>query len=144
MKDRKFYNELFLLIELYVACANYSCSLLEQLYNGRETFLRAKILKLFPKEGFIDNAYYRFHGSGCYFEHSTNHIDIDFGPNNRCDGFDLYRLKDFFATIADKEKYSVLNDETNFEHQFEELIKANIIHNPQSQPSPHLYYISDY
>ena len=143
MTERKFYNEMEMLIEEYIACAKYSCSLLKQLYNGQESFLRAKVLKLLPKEGFIENAFYSFHGSGCYFEYSNNHIDIDFGPNNRCDGFDLFRLKDFFSTIRNKGKYNTLNDDKRFAQQFEELVKANVIYNPQSEPSPHLYYFVD-
>jgi hypothetical protein len=140
---REFYNELHMLIEEYIICAKYSCSLLKQLYKGQETFLRAKVLKLLPKEGVIENAFYRFHGSGCYFEYPNNHIDIDFGPNNRCDGFDLFRLKDFFSTIKDYKKYNTLIENTNFEEQFEELIEAKIIYNPQLEPSPHLYYFID-
>ncbi len=142
MPQIKFHNELYELIKEYISCAKYSCLLLKQLYNGDENFLRAKVLKLIPKEGFIENTFYSFHGSGCYFEYGTNHIDIDFGPDNRCDGFDLFRLKDFFSTMADKGKYSTLKDDKNFEEQFEELVKANIIYNPQSEPSPHLYYFS--
>ena len=33
-------------------------------------------------------------------------------------------------------------EDAKFEQQFEELVKANIIYNPQSEPSPHLYYFS--
>ena len=143
MPLREFYNELDMLIEEYLVCAKYSCSLLKQLYSGQETFLRAKVLKLIPKEGFIENVFYKFHGSGCYFEYANNHIDIDFGPNDRCDGFDLFRLKDFFSTIMDRKKYATLMEDAKFEQQFEDLVKANIIHNPKSEPSPHLYFYID-
>ncbi len=136
------YNELAKLIEEYIQCAKYSCALLKQLHNGEETFLRAKVLKLIPKEGFIENVFYKFHGSGCYFEYPNNHIDLDFGPNNRCDGFDLFRLKDFFSGITDKGKYKALMENNGFEQQFEELVKAKIICNPKSEPSPHLYYFA--
>lgn len=140
MPIREFYNELDLLIEEYLVCAEYSCSLLKQLYSGQETFLRAKVLRLLPKEGVIENVFYKFHGTGCYFEYTSTHIDIDFGPNNRCDGFDIFRLKDFFSTIKDRKRYTKLIDDATFEQQFNELIKANIIYNPKSEPSPHLYY----
>ena len=144
MLDREFYNELQMLIEEYIACAKYSCSLLKQVYNGPENFLRAKVLKLIPKEGFIENTYFKFHGSGCYFEYPNNHIDIDFGFDNRCDGFDIFRLKDFFFSITDKTKYNTLIiGDKKFEQQFEELVKANIIYNPKLEPSPHLYYFTD-
>jgi hypothetical protein len=140
MQKRNFHNELDMLIESYLTCAEYSCSLLKQLYNGKETFLRAKILKLIPNEGHIENVKYKFHGSGCFFQYANSHIDIDFGPNDRCDGFDLFRLKDFFSEIIDKKPYLSLCGKGSFELQFEELIKAKIIHNPQLEPSPHLFF----
>jgi hypothetical protein len=143
MPPREFYNELDILIDEYLDCAKYSCLLLKQVYSGKETFLRAKVLKLIPKEGVIENVFYQFHGTGCYFEYTTNHIDIDFGPNNRCDGFDLFRLKDFFSTIIDKRKYVTLMEDANFIQQFEELLKAEIIYNPKSEPSPHLFFRTD-
>jgi len=143
LTQSKFHNELQMLIEEHVSCANYYCSLLKQLYNGHESFLRAKVLKLIPKEGLIENTFYRFHGSGCYFEYANLYIDIDFGPNNRCDGFDMFRLKNFLFTLKDQGKYKVLKDHSWFEQQFDQLVKANIIYNPKSEPSPHLYYLNN-
>jgi len=139
----KSYNELEFLIQEYIACAKYSCCLLRQLYSGKETFLRAKVLKLIPKEGTIEGVFYSFHGSGCYFEYPNNHIDIDFGPNNRCDGFDLFKLRDYFYSLIDKKKYnqSLLMDDLKFEQLFRQLIDARIIYNPKLEPSPHLYYL---
>jgi hypothetical protein len=141
MSEYIYYNDLNKLIIDYIACAKYSCSLLKQAYAGQESFLRAKVLKLIPREGTIEGVFYKFHGSGCYFEYPNNHIDIDFGPNDRCDGFDLFKLKDFLFSIKDRNKYHSLEDEKKIENQFAVLDKNGIIYNPKTQPNPHLYYI---
>src|SRR5690242_1925915 len=90
-------KELIQLINDYISCAKYSLELLKEIYPGDESFLYAyKILKLIPKEGYIGDVYYNFHGRGCYFKYPELSIDIDFAPGGRkSDGFDLYRLESF-------------------------------------------------
>jgi hypothetical protein len=75
------------------------CTDLRQHYKipNELTLLTArKSYNLVPKDGDLPNgASFSFHGIGCYFEFENGAIDVDFGPNDKCDGFDFYRLKDF-------------------------------------------------
>jgi hypothetical protein len=141
MLTNRFINDVHMLIYAYIECSKYACSLLSKLYNGEETYLRAKVLKLIPKEGYVDDMYFKFHGSGCYFDFPGTAIDIDFGTANRCDGFDIKKLEDFFSCLADKEKYPTLSSRDSFAQQFEELKQEQVIARAESNINEYLYYL---
>ena len=77
-----------------------------------------------------------------YFEFENGCIDVDFGPDDRCDGFDFNRLKDFLL-YAKKDNYQELHDIDLLKHEFEALILHGEIVNPQWQPNTHLYYLRE-
>ena len=120
------------------------CEKLKKNYKTDESLLRAYRVKIIPKEGDVDNIHYSFHGVGCYFEFKDGIIDIDFGPDDRCDGFDEYRLYKYLENMLFNNKYNTIIDKQAFKRQFSELITAGIITNPQLAPSSHLYYLKDH
>ena len=91
-------DELLKLIKDYIACSKYMYKILKDNFNtAGETILRARRTNIIPKEGVLsEGIHFNFHGGGCYFKFENGAIDIDFGPNDRCDGFDSQRLYEFF------------------------------------------------
>jgi hypothetical protein len=89
-----------------------------------------------PREGNLqDNIFYHFHGTGCFFKIQSPpiEIDVDFGPGDRCDGFDLFRIRDFYERVSDK--YPELKTEGNIEYGFSLLVDKQIIYNPNDPQS---------
>ena len=119
------------------------CSLLGEAYDIKgESFLRARREDLIPKEGLLsEGCKFSFHGGGCYFEFENGTIDIDFGPDNRCDGFDSFRLFDFLKT-SKSEKYAHLNSEAIIKEELDKLLKEKIIIELKTYPNPHLFFVS--
>lgn len=140
MRNNNFKNQVLELVQEYIACAKYVSKLLMEITGDVENMIGAYRTTGIPKEGYLDgNVYYNFHGVGCYFEMANTHIDIDFGPDNRCDGFDLYRLNDFyFSRINTKLDLT----EADLKSGFDELLAEGIIYNPKWPPSEHLYYLA--
>jgi len=133
-------EKLLELIMEYVACSKYVCSILEDLKGDQDTILRAVRLNKIPKEGYLEHGiYYNFHGVGCFLEWPNNRIEIDFGPKNRCDGFDIYKLQVFL--YGKETKYAELMQRENLEIAFLSLISDKIIENPKWLPSEHLFYL---
>jgi hypothetical protein len=132
------------LINDYISCASYMCNSLRDYYDYTDDILIGAYRrnKNIPKEGNLpDGVYFNFHGSGIFFEFENGEIDVDFGPNDRCDGFDFMRLKDFLL-YTKKSSYTKLTDEVFFKAEFDRLINLQFIFNPGWVPSPHLYYLN--
>lgn len=77
---------------------------------------------------------YEFHGSGCWVSAPGALVDFDFGPGERVDGFDVWRLELF----AQENHIEVGFD---LRTCFDALLKDGVIENPGWAPSPHLYYL---
>lgn len=136
-------NKLMKLIKDYIACSTYMCSILKENFNTNgETILRARRTNLIPKEGVLNEGYFfNFHGGGCYFKFDNSSIDIDFGPNDRCDGFDSQRLYEFLESTK-KEGVDFLS-EADIRESLNKLLEKEIIINPDWYPNPHLFYLND-
>lgn len=135
-------NQLLNLIVEYIKTAQYCCGILRENIPDGIPILGAYRQKVITKNGKIKGLTYNFHGVGCYFEFEDGReINIDFGPNDRCDGFDLYRLRFFLQHLTNKNSFSLLLNEGHLKEEFEKLITENIIYNPRWEPSPHLYYL---
>ncbi len=134
-------SDTYKLILKYIECAEYHCKILKE-YSKVDILLIAKNQKLIPKEGNVEDVYYNFHGGGCYFEWDEGRIDVDFGPDGRCDGFDLWRLTDYFDATPDKSQFINL-DENILKNQFEKLVKNRIIRKSNEFPGPHLFYLTN-
>jgi hypothetical protein len=137
-------KQLFRLIKRYITCANYLCNVLKDEFQiNDESLLDAYRQKKIKKEGkLLDfNITFSFHGGGCYFEFEGGTIDIDFGPNGRCDGFDSFRLFDFVET--NKLLESKVFDPYILEQELKKLYEEGIILRPRLYPNPDLYYLNE-
>jgi hypothetical protein len=136
--------ELLALIKDYIACSKYFCNAVSEEFNtiGQE-LLYSRRNKFVPKEGTLSTGlYFCFHGSGCYFEFQKVEIDVDFGPNGRCDGFDNWRLLNFSKSL--EKKYGALSVIEDVDGAIELLYKDGILIRPGEYPSPHLYYLKEF
>lgn len=134
------------LIHDYISCAEYMYNAIRDEYEiGDQVLLGAYREKKIPKEGKLTgDISYNFHGGGCYFEFDSGTIDIDFGPNGRCDGFDQYRIYDFLKTSEVRStEYKELIVEEDFRFAFEYLINNQIIYSPGWYPNPGLFYLKE-
>lgn len=84
---------------------------------------------------------YAFHGIGLSVDFDDNtSVDFDFAflPEERHDGFDLWRLRLFVE--SQPHKYQNYLDKYKLEQEFNRLIEAGIIINPDVNPSTTLYF----
>jgi len=131
------------LIQDYISCASYMCKAMKYNFNTNETLLRSRRINLIPQHGYLpEGISFSFHGIGCYFEFENGEIDIDFGPNDRCDGFDSYRLYNFLEQTK-KESYLELHNKTIFQKEFDSLISEGVIVQSEDQVASHLFYLKN-
>jgi len=82
--------------------------------------------KQIPQKGNLSKEVeYQFHGIGCLLIFSDYEVDFDFGPDDRFDGFDLWRLGQYVSSRLDK--YPDYQDEDRLEHDFDQAIKGGEI-----------------
>lgn len=123
----------------YVAKGN---SLLVDKYDLEVSPFKAFKRKLISKSGILDlekNISYSFHGVGCSVIFGETKVDFDYGPNQRIDGFDFWRLYEFIKTSNKSYNHLLLTLEENFKN----LEHKGIIECPEWLPSKHLYYFSE-
>jgi hypothetical protein len=80
---------------------------------------------------------YRFHGCGCEFSSQSGTVDLDFGPDGRCDGFDAWRVFQFTKSQSNCEavlSLEDLNEGVRILEECGEVAKFG------GGPSPHLYH----
>jgi hypothetical protein len=130
-------------ISKYILCADYMCKLLKDEFGiVDEPLLMAYRQKMLPKTGYLNElTNFDFHGAGCYFEFEGGSIEIDFGPNGRCDGFDAYRIHDFINSTLKWDNLIELTQE-NIAIYLEELFNEGIIMKFGLYPNPDLYYLN--
>jgi hypothetical protein len=100
--------------------------------------------KIYPQTGKLEKHHikrYAFHGIGLFvdFDDDTS-VDFDFAflPEQRHDGFDLWRLGQFVSSHPNK--YANYLDKKKLEDDFNKLIENGIIINPDASPSTNLYF----
>jgi hypothetical protein len=100
--------------------------------------------KIYPQVGDLKKYHikrYTFHGIGLAVDFDDNTtVDFDFAflPEQRHDGFDLWRLGEFVSARPDKyEKYL---DKKKLEEDFNKLVERNAIVKPDINPSTSLYF----
>ena len=80
------------LIARYLSLAEIAVASLRRAHPYQE-LLNAWRRQVIPMHGQTEDGWhYCFHGVGCRFEVDGRCIDVDFGPEGRCDGFDGWRL----------------------------------------------------
>ena len=120
------------------------CGCLKYYYDlqGHSILTARKSYNLIPKEGYLpDDTYFNFHGIGVYFEFENGAIDVDFGPNDKCDGFDFYRLKNFLESTK-KDVYPSLNNEETLRNEFDYILKSGLIIKPDWDVTRNLFCLA--
>ncbi len=87
--------------------------------------------------------FYAFHGCGLALHFRNKKVDFDFAhvPDQRHDGFDLWRLHGFAQ--GQPKKYNKYLDKTNLEKDFKQLLKKEIICLPAQDNSPKQYFLTN-
>lgn len=104
-------------------------------YDLLEAYHQRKI----PKEGVINGIEYSFHGVGCLGVVDGLEVDFDFGPDERIDGFDAWRLWRFVE--QQPEAYPQFQRKEDVKAALERLARSDEIECPGAYPSPHLWYL---
>lgn len=133
----------FTLIKEFIACAKYSCELFKEIYNGEEPYLYAyRALKKLPKDGYINNVYFNFHGGGCYFEYEDSGlcIDVEFDENDNCDGLNCFRLFSFINSKEGKNNY--FKSESDVKRLFDQFVELGILVKKKTRFDSKLYYLN--
>ncbi len=108
---------------------------------GQYDLLRGWRSGAIPQEGIlIDGETFRFHGVGCEFTSSVVTIDIDFGPDGRCDGFDAIHLWRFSREgFPSTENWTI----EKVSAELERLKATGEVICPGWNPTPHFCYLID-
>ncbi|MDC1162098.1 hypothetical protein OAT18_01515 [Tenacibaculum sp.] len=87
--------------------------------------------------------FYAFHGCGLALHFRNKKVDFDFAyvPEQRHDGFDLWRLHGFAQ--GQPKKYNKYLDKINLEKDFKQLLKKEIICLPAQDNSPKQYFLTN-
>lgn len=135
-------GDIYALIKDYQDTANKAVSIFKQKYNV-ENLLEGWHSRLYSQTGDIKELgikFYAFHGIGLATHFQDKVVDFDFAffPEQRHDGFDLWRLKGFVSNQP--LKYSKFLNSKLLEKDFNNLVSQNIIYNPKLEHSTNLYF----
>jgi hypothetical protein len=128
----------------YQQCSERVIKAFKQEYNRTDLLIACRSDKIYPKVGKLEKyniKRYAFHGIGLAVDFDDNtSVDFDFAflPEQRHDGFDLWRLGKFVSGRPDK--YKKYLDKKKLEEEFNRLIGQSIIVNPDVSPSTTLYF----
>lgn len=113
-------NNLESLIREYIYQVKKATDLLEQTF-GTKNILRLWRSNQIPQRGRItDNISYELHGIGCRVDFSGVCIDFDYGPNERVDGFDPWRLYIYACEVT--HRYKKYTNQNTLEREFNNYV----------------------
>jgi hypothetical protein len=93
-----------------------------------------------PQKGNLtDDVKYELHGIGCLLVYPEYEVDFDFGPDERIDGFDLWRLSQYVAGRVNR--YPEYEDTNNLKRDFEQAVNNGEI-SKIDHPYCNLYFYS--
>lgn len=113
-------------------------------FNRTDLLTACRSDKIYPKIGTLKKyniKHYAFHGIGLAVDFDDNtSVDFDFAflPEQRHDGFDLWRLSEFVSSRSGK--YKKFLDKQKLEDDFNNLIEQGVIITPDVNPSTTLYF----
>lgn len=113
-------------------------------FNRTDLLTAWKSDKVYPQIGKLKRhhiKHYAFHGIGLAVDFDDNtSVDFDFAflPEQRHDGFDLWRISEFVSSRPDK--YKKYLDKKKLEEDFNRLIESKAIVKPDINPSTTLYF----
>ncbi|MES2276707.1 MAG: hypothetical protein V4592_11845 [Bacteroidota bacterium] len=69
-------------------------------YGEADLLTACRSNKIIPRKGKLNSKVYKyaFHGIGLYAKTKGKEVDFDFGPDNRTDGFDAWRLNAYLES----------------------------------------------
>lgn len=108
-------------------------------YNTKALLLAVNSSKTIPRQGaFGVIKSYKFHGCGLYARLQNAEIDFDFGDNDRVDGFDAWRLKNF--AVSKGTLYAMFETEKTIQAELDKLEQGRQINKPGTFPGSSNYY----
>jgi hypothetical protein len=132
------------LINDYQANVERVMTAFKQEFNRTDLLTAYRHDKIYPQVGSLEKysiKRYAFHGIGLAVEFDDNtSVDFDFAflPEQRHDGFDLWRLGEFVFSQPDK--YKKYLDKKKLEEDFNKLVERKAIIKPDINPSTTLYF----
>ncbi|KWU52914.1 MULTISPECIES: DUF6896 domain-containing protein [Pseudomonas] len=118
MKSQKLEN----LITEYLEQVKKATDLLEHSF-GTKNILSLWHARKIPQRGKVnDDVTYELHGIGCRVHLPEICIDFDYGPDERVDGFDAWRLYMYACELP--HKYEKYTDKKYLEHELNEYVKT--------------------
>ena len=142
----KLYGIVELILD-YQAAIRQVMTAFEKKYNRTDLLTAYRHDKILSQIGNINEfgiKQYAFHGIGLQATFSNGKsVDFDFAflPEQRSDGFDLWRLHEFVAERTDKfKKYA---NKEYLERDFNDLVQRGSIVNPDMNPSTTFYFFKD-
>lgn len=109
------------LITEYLAQVKKATDLLEKTF-GTKNILRLWRSNKIPRRGSVtDDVTYEPHGIGCSVYLSEICVDFDFGPDERVDGFDAWRLYMYACEVP--HRFKKYTDREFLEREFDEYLK---------------------
>jgi hypothetical protein len=127
------------LAKLYVEDAARMVGVLRRHFSC-QNLLQAQRAGSIPRQGELpDELHFEFHGVGCLLSTPSKKLDLDFGPDGRCDGFDAWRL---YLFASENELGLEKPTLAEVEEGLVQLDRAGEVMKPKTDPSPHLFYFS--
>ncbi len=126
------------LIAEYLAHVKKATDLLEHSF-GTKNILRLWRSKKIPQRGSVTgDITYELHGIGCRVYLPEACIDFDYGPDERVDGFDIWRLYIYACELP--RRYKKYANKESLEHDFNEYLKLGKAKKIEGSTS-NLYFI---
>lgn len=130
------------LINDYQDAVKFGVGQMQKEFNTTQ-LLRGWKSKTIPKNGVLNSGVeYDFHGVGCLLTINNLNVDFDFGPDDRYDGFDLWRLGCFVDERPELYR-QYFKDRSLIKDDFQELIENGVIIRPNWFPGSSLYYFAE-
>ncbi|KAE9651581.1 hypothetical protein EJD88_18475 [Pseudomonas sp. PB105] len=109
------------LITEYLSQVKKATDLLERTF-GTKNILGLWRAKKIPQCGLLtEDITYELHGVGCSVYLSNICVDFDYGPDERIDGFDPWRLYMYACEVPNK--YKKYTNKASLENDFNEYLK---------------------
>ena len=122
----------------YLKQVKKATDLLEQVF-GTKNIIGLWRSKKIPQRGTVAaNVTYELHGIGCSVYLSEICVDFDYGPDDRVDGFDSWRL--YMYACETPSKYKKYTDKQALEREFNAYLKKGKAKKIEGSTS-NLYFI---
>lgn len=131
--------EVLHLVLAYRRCVDDAVAALQR-QAGTATLLAAYWSGTLPKRARLNSprGVYSFHGWGCRFQIARRVVDVDFGPDDRHDGFDVCRLHRYAESAFEWQHMRA----DRIESGLAALMAAGVVDAPRWEHSPHLLYLA--